>query len=532
MIDPMLLEEAAPRLLRWAWGKTGCREQAEDLAQEVWLQYLSAARREEAAGNALREPERLLWKVARFVWLKRLRQLTTHRTQPLDETHPDPRDFAAEMADSAEETRLAAWVRQQVMNLSRLQREAMVLYYVRQLPQREIARRLGVSEGTLRWHLFETRKKLREGANDMNATEFVYTPRTLHMGINGQAVPDLATQRVNANLLMQNICCACYEAGRTAQELAEMLGVARPYIEHDLQWLTEQELLRERGGRYYTDFLIMTSRQEEDMLRVFERYKPTLCDTITGHLLTHEQTIRDIGFIGCDRPMNKLLWLLIYRFCCHLPMPAEAPEPPIRPDGGKYWPMGFDRTEPLAGLRKDFAYNGSMCNDGFYWFGLHNFGQSEIEDMMDAWTPEYKALRILLEKLIHAGFDPACVTENEQFTLAQLIEKGFVIKQDAVLSPNFVIFTKAQYDRLYHEIFRPLADALQPELRRLADDLHSVAAAILPPHLTHLAALAQSQAQHDVAFATELLAFHDGTLYHPVSKRDGEFLTLAYIHHI
>ena len=51
-MDPTLLEEAAPRLLRWAWGKTGCREQAEDLAQEVWLQYLSAARREEAVGNA------------------------------------------------------------------------------------------------------------------------------------------------------------------------------------------------------------------------------------------------------------------------------------------------------------------------------------------------------------------------------------------------------------------------------------------------------------------------------------------------
>ena len=525
------MDEMSVRLLRWAWGKTGSRELAEDLAQEVWLLYLSAARRQAQQGYPVDHPERLLWRVARFVWCKTLRQMTTHRTVPLDESAPAPHDLAEEHALQEELAQQKAWLRQRIVNLNRLQREAMILHYVEQLPQREVARRLGLSEATLRWHLFDTRKKLREGASDMNdTTEFVYTPRRLHMGINGQAVPNLATQRVIGDLLMQNLCCACYHEGRTPQELAEMLGVARPYIEHDLQWLTEQELLRERGGRYYTDFLIMTSRQEEDMLRVFEAHKPTLCDAITGHLLANEQTIRDIGFIGCDRPMNKLLWLLIYRFCCHLPMPAETPVPPIRPDGGKYWPLGFDRTEPLAGLRKDFAYNGSMCNDGFYWFGLHNFGQSEIEDMMDAWTPEYKALRILLEKLIHAGFDPACVTENEQFTLAQLIEKGFVIKQDAVRSPNFVIFTKAQYDRLYHEVFRPLADALQPELRRLADDLHSVAAAILPPHLTHLAALAQSQAQHDVAFTTELLAFHDGTLYHPIDKRDGEFLTLAYIH--
>ena len=525
-----LVDEYSPRLLRWAWGKTGCREQAEDLTQEVWLQFLSAAQREEAAGRPLLEPERLLWRVARFVWLKQLRQLTTHRTQPLEEDRPDPRDFAADLAEGQAEAELAAWVRQRVVNLNRLQREAFILYYVEQVPQKEIARRLGLTEATLRWHLFNTRKKLREGASDMTEnTEFVSRPRTLHMGINGQAVPDLATQRVNGSLLMQNICCACYREGRTEQELADMLGVARPYIEHDLKWLTEQELLREKQGRYYTDFLIMTSQQEADMFRIFEQHKATLCDAITGHLLANEAVIRDIGFIGSDRPMTKLLWLLIYLFTRRLPMPVETPEPPIRPDGGKYWPLGFDRTEPAADPCRCFDYNGAMCNDGFYWFGLHNFGQSEIEDMMDAWTPEYKALRTLLEKLIHADFAPACVTEAEQFTLAQLIEKGFVTMAEGAITPNFVIFTKTQYDRLYAEVFRPLADALQEEVCRLADDLHSVAAAMLPPHLQHLTALAQSQAQHDVAYTTELLAFHDGTLYHPVSKRDGEFLTMAYI---
>ena len=523
-----LFDQHAPQLLRWAWGKTGDASQAEDLAQEVWLQYLAVVRREEAAERPVRQAEHLLWRVARFVWLKRLRQLTTHRTLPLDEQTADPRDFTAEMADRQEDERLTAWVRQRVMNLSRLQREAMILFYVHQLPQREIARRLGVSEGTLRWHLFETRKKLREGANDMNATEFVYTPRTLHMGINGQDTPNNAVNRIRESLLMQNICCACYHEGRTAQELAEMLGVARPYVEHDLTWLTEQELLRERGGRYYTDFLIMTSHQEAEMFHVFEQHKATLCDVITGHLLAHEATIRDIGFTGSDRPMAKLLWLLIYLFTRRLPMLTEVPEPPIRPDGGKYWPLGFDRTDPVD-ARRCFDYNGSMCNDGFYWFGLHNFGQSEIEDMMDAWTPEYKALRQLLEKLIRSGFDRACVAEGEQYVLAQLIEKGFVVSSADGLAPSFAIFTKDQYARLYQEVFRPLAEQLQEEVCRLSADLYSIADAMLPPHLKHLARLSQAMAEHDVAFTTELMAFHDGTLYHPADKRDGEFLTLAYI---
>ena len=522
------VEEYSLPLLKWALNKTGSRAGAEELAQEVWLQFFAAARKEERSGSAIREPEHLLWKVARYVWCKQLRTLTVHRTLPLEDTYPAPEDFAADLADDQEQLQLSAWLHRRIVNLSRLQREAMILCYVEQLPQREIARRLGVSEGTLRWHLFETRRKLREGASDMKQTEFVYTPRTLHMGINGQDTPNNAVNRIRESLLMQNICCACYQAGRTAQELAEMLGVARPYVEHDLTWLTEQELLRERGGRYYTDFLITTSRQEAEMFRVFEQHKATLCDVITRHLLGSEAIIRDIGFTGSDRPMAKLLWLLIYLFTRRLPMLTDMPEPPIRPDGGKYWPLGFDRTEPTD-ARRCFDYNGSMCNDGFYWFGLHNFGQSEIEDMMDAWTPEYKALRQLLEKLIWSGFDRACVAEGEQYVLARLIEKGFVVSSADGLAPNFVIFTKTQYDRLYQEVFRPLAEQLQEEVCRLSADLYSIADAMLPPHLKHLARLSQAMAEHDVAFTTELMAFHDGTLYHPADKRDGEFLTLAYI---
>ena len=233
-IDSRLVDALSPQLLRWAWGKTGDRQQAEDLAQEAWLQFFAACRQQEQQGRPVLNPEHLLWKVARFVWLHTLRQLTAHQQLPLDEGHPDPRDFAADLAEQQEQARLTAWLRQRIVNLNRLQREAMILYYIDQLPQSEIARRLGLSEATLRWHLFDTRKKLREGASDMNQTDFVYTPRRLHMGINGQAVPNLATQRVCNDLLMQNICCACYHEGRTAQELAELLGVARPYVEHNL----------------------------------------------------------------------------------------------------------------------------------------------------------------------------------------------------------------------------------------------------------------------------------------------------------
>ena len=525
-----LVDEYSPGLLRWAWGKTADAHQAEDLAQEVWLQFFSAARREEQAGRAIAQPEHLLRKVARFVWLKSLRQMTTHRLLPLDEAHPDPADFAGEIADREEQLCLESWVRQKVVSLNRLQREIFILYYVDQVPQREIARRLGVGEATVRWHLFDTRKRLREGANHMANTDFVYRPRKLHMGVNGQAVAQMATERVNESLLMQNILLACYKQGRTLPELSDMLGVARPYIEHDVEWLLSQEFLTERNGRYFTAFMINTCTQDDRIYRVFEQHKAALSGAICQYMTDHEADIRGIGFAGCDKPMNKLLWTLIYLFARNLALPCETPMPLIRPDGGRYWPLGFDRSDFDPGSpQANFAYNGSMHSNGFYWFGLHDFGHSEIEDMMDAWKSEYLSLRTLLKKLIHGGFDPALVTEEEKYTLAQLIEKGFLLKKGDVLAPNFLIFTHEQDGMLREKVFTPLSEALQPELAVLKRDLHTLSLSNLPEHLWHLAPLAEAMALHNVAYMTELLAFRDGTLYHPADKRDGEFLTMAYI---
>lgn len=521
------VEEYSLSLLRWARGKTGDPTAAEDLTQEVWLQFFSAARREADAARAIAQPEHLLWKVARHVWLKSLR----HRDMlPLPEDSPDSEDFPTRLADAQEDARLRAWVHQRIVNLNRLQREIFILYYVERLPQREIARRLGVKESTLRWHLSDTRRKIKEEANRMTDTEFVYRPRKLHLGINGQAVAQMDTARINENLLMQNILLACYDQGRTAAELAEMLGVARPYIEHDIDWLVEREFLSESKGRYFTTFMISTCTQDDAIYRVYEAHKPALSGAICRCMLDHEADIRRIGFIGCDKPMSKLLWTLIHLFTRNLPQPSETPLPPYRPDGGRYWPLGFDRSDyDPQSPRADFAYNGSMNSNGFYWFGLHDFGVSEIENMMDAWTPEYLHLRTLLKKLIHGGFDAGLVTETEKFTLAQLIEKGFLLKEDDRLTTNFLIFTGEQYDALRETIFAPLAEALQPEIAALARDLHELSLSNLPPHLKHLSPLAEAMAQHDVGYMTELLAFWDGTLYQPKDKRDGEFLTLAYI---
>lgn len=336
-------EEWAARVLRWARGKTRTAQEAEDLAQTVLLEWLRAVRAQEERGVCVAEPEHLLWRIARFVWCKSLRPGTYYRCEPLPEklSAGETPEESAERQD--EQRRQTAFVRRQIMRLSRIQRETLVWYYLENRTTADIARRLRVSENTVRWHLSDSRKKIREADGKMTSTEFVYCPKKLHVAINGEAYDDRLTREVLDNLLHQNILLRCYAQGQTSQELCDELGVARPYIEDAVNVLLRDELLTADGGRVRTNFIITSGAQEEARLAVYDAHKDELSREIVRQLMAHEQEIRAIGFIGCDVPMPRLLWWLIYRCTAALPNPAEMPPRPYHADGGAYHLMGFAR---------------------------------------------------------------------------------------------------------------------------------------------------------------------------------------------
>ena len=280
-------EEWAARVLRWARGKTRTAQEAEDLAQNVLLEWLRAVRAQAERGVCVAEPEHLLWRIARFVWCKSLRPGKYYRCEPLSEklSAGETPEESAERQD--EQRRQSAFVRRQIMRLSRIQRETLVWYYLENRTTAEIARRLQVSENTVRWHLSDSRKKIREAEGTMTTTEFVYCPKTLHVGINGYAYDDRLRREVLDNLLYQNILLRCYAQGRTAQELCDELGVARPYIEDAVHVLLRDELLTSDGGRVWTNFIITSGEQEEARLAVYDAHKDELSREIIRQLMAH-----------------------------------------------------------------------------------------------------------------------------------------------------------------------------------------------------------------------------------------------------
>ena len=520
-------EEWAARVLRWARGKTRTTQEAEDLAQSVLMEWLRAVRAQEERGACVAEPEHLLWRIARFVWCKSLRPGTYYRCEPLSEklsAGETPEDSAERQEEQRRQT---AFVRRQIMRLSRIQRETLAWYYLENRTTADIARRLRVSENTVRWHLSDSRKKIREADGKMTSTEFVYCPKKLHVAINGEAYDDRLTREVLDNLLHQNILLRCYAQGQTAQELCDELGVARPYIEDAVNVLLRDELLTADGGRVRTNFIITSGAQEEARLAVYDAHKDELSREIVRQLMAHEQEIRAIGFSGCDVPMPRLLWWLIYRCTAALPNPAEIPPRPYHADGGAYHLMGFTR-EPENRNYLAWDYNGPMYNDGFRWFGLQHFGNSPVQDLFEPNQPHMGKLCALLIRLIQADFDPSCVTADEQELLAELLARGFLRKADGSIKPNFCVLTREQVQRLRQEVFLPIVEAVQPAWTRVCNELRTLCKASVPKHLQALADLPLHMAALAAGYMTEQIAYAYGALEKPETPEDAAMWTLVY----
>lgn len=208
-----ITKEYSLQILKWAYKKCGDGYRAEELTQEVLTQIFSAIQKNREAGKTIEQMEHFVWRIAHYVWCHSLRGSTRFVMCSMEEDIRDESDFVSELADREEKKLLLADMRKQISRLNFLQREILVSFYIDGLPQKTIANRLGISESVVKWHLHDTRRKLKkeltENMEKQREQEYIYRPRELCMAICGEAVLHPDTYEVEDSLVRQNICIAC-----------------------------------------------------------------------------------------------------------------------------------------------------------------------------------------------------------------------------------------------------------------------------------------------------------------------------------
>ena len=551
-----ITNEFSAKILSWAVKKTGSRPDGEDLAQEILLQVFNAVSKQEN----IEKLENFIWKTAHYTWCNHVRKLVRQSAVELSENLPDDVDFTQEYADGDAIRTELSHMRRKIADLSKLQREALILHYLDGLPVRKVAKWLGIAETTVAWHLFDARKKVKKELEKMKPENtYVYNPGNMSVNASGgmqlSASGDVPqnpdTNKINDSLIKQNLCLLCRGEGKTIDELAELTGIPKPYLEYDLDWLTEREFLFLDGKRYQTSFIIMNQRYFEYRREVYFKHRNSLINKVIEYLWANEAKIRDIGFYGSVFPTERMMWAVITMFISYASRNSElllrlksCDNREIHFDGGRYHVMAFDRSDghklDISGAYDNSGWEnfyGIVCDnhsdfdfERYYWLGVYNFvGKEAHPEIVTGDIKTQAFLYKLYCDVLREGISPFDLNADEKEKLAEAIESGLILKSGESYKPNFVVFTREQLKKLQNEIYAPLLSLIAPKLGELAKQFGKI-------HKTDFPKAKQGNIDHHTyldlwmfGIFTLMFAVEDNKLCLPEAAANGTPLTLVLV---
>ncbi len=226
---------------------------AEDLSQEI----VTRAFRALLAKDDVADMGKFIWTVAHNVlsnyYRDAAKSVANVSVDEIAELIADP------YADTDADDNLDAIhrLRTEIAYLSKQQRRIVIAYYFEKRKQADIAKELGISPGTVKWHLFEAKKELKRGMDKMRkASELKFNPiRFESYGLNG-SIGTKSLDEFFRSTLSQNVCYCVRNQAKTINEIAEELGVSPVYVESEVEFLEEYGFLLCEKKKYIVNFII------------------------------------------------------------------------------------------------------------------------------------------------------------------------------------------------------------------------------------------------------------------------------------
>jgi RNA polymerase sigma factor (sigma-70 family) len=448
------ITEAAKTVFSYCLARTATREEAEDLAQDILLEILKLHRniRDDQAFYGF------MWAVAGNVCRNWYRKRAKRVHLELDDNTSDDSDLDSQLALNGD----LALLRRELSLLSDHHRKVTIAYYFSGLSVREISKAQHLSESMVKYLLFKTRQILKGGMNmDREYGELCYNPRKLTLAIWG-SLTNKARPQCPRNMIAQNILMACYNERCTAQEISLQIGVAVPYLEQDLNALSEFGALIKTGSKYATNLVIFTKEYTVETGIKTLPIQKVVTERVSRFLDENEAAIRGIGFSGNDMSVNLYRWQLAviilseaiskYLKSVNIQYPKT-----VWGDEAIIWAEELYGPESLGALTRDFS---NKAGDRIKFYDLHINGQPRVLYFHD----HQNRAALLLDI---AGGNMDNLKENDHEEIAGFIINGIARKENDRIISNFPIFTQAQFSKLL-DIIDPIATLVAEKTTEMA----------------------------------------------------------------
>lgn len=341
--------------------RTGNSYDAEDLASDITLNVVSGLQK----GRLPQNFAAWVWKIAHnryCLWADR-RHRYMESSVDIDPMEWNIADDQRENEGTDNEA--LSLLRRELAFISSDYREIVVAFYIEDRKVSDIAKSLGLPEGTVKSKLFRARKILKEGmtmAREFGARS--YKPENISFSASGNLTPDRPWKAVQRNI-SKNIVLEANDNPSTLEELSIELGIALPYMEEEVMALEQATLLKKVGDKYVTNFFIASKEcqlQVYAALRRSSAERSRMIDKIASDTLPK---IRESISVPAAMTDDELKWLIVLRLTDTFLDFGHINVPATRSNGESWGFVGYESVEIPEKL--DIGHNGTGNDDTMFW---------------------------------------------------------------------------------------------------------------------------------------------------------------------
>lgn len=300
-----ITNEYMEKIFYYSLRKTGSREEAEELVQDIMLELFTSLSR----GYVIENEPAWVWAVVRNRYARWAVQKRIGRENDGGELYDDTADDGdgpEEVLVKNEETEL---LYRELRLLSKGYRELISEYYFKNRKLSDIARSLSLPLGTAKRMLYESRKNIAEGMK-MTRTygKRSFAPEDFDY-IGNWRCGSTEGMRIHERKIPSNILLEAYDNPSSAEALSLALGIALPYMEDEIKLLMKWELLVCEGGKYRTNIAILSADAQKKIFdiskKTSERLAPTVKDALE-EIKTHPALPKNQSFEDMKLTLTEL----------------------------------------------------------------------------------------------------------------------------------------------------------------------------------------------------------------------------------
>ncbi len=421
------------KIFGFAMEKMRSIDRAQELASDIIYEVYRSFLRTEDIVNT----DGYVYRIACNVYARYIRKLRASReTLSIDEA------VIAAPEDTSREEEMYELLRREIGYLSERQRSVIVMHYYDKLSVADIAHRLNISQGTVKWHLSDARTRLKEGIN-MNCTNNILELNPIiftDMGHSGSSGSSGDTSDMFDTRLKMNIAWACYHEPKTLEEIARSVGVPQVYAADELKKLVEyayiDKLDNSKNPKFRTNMIITDGRTEQNVEDLLDKAAEYLCDSFLPAVFEKfEADPRHFGLTCDGDDMNYLRYDLLMLAVRALNININWDKWLVqRPDGGRFTAFAVVQDDiSLKRSKKNYPY--SAC--GYMTRSSEEIGYESISvncrysDRKIDWRDNLSSDWEELVKFMDGGRDALSPEEYKR-----LCDKGYLYEdrvQPAVL---------------------------------------------------------------------------------------------------